>query len=135
MTAFSIDTIRVAYIRSLREKAAGRGGAAQEELTLARIRESNANSTRVEMANLEKAKQLIDVSTIEPVLRNLAAQANTSILAAGAKIVEAVESKYGIRLGEDDVSAPLGASLRDLADYPRELARALGEDGGGVSAS
>ena len=68
------------------------------------------------------AKRLIDLSEIEPTLRAWAAQGSNSVTAAGERIIEAVESKHGIRLEDDDVVAHLRTALRDIADFPKTQA-------------
>ncbi len=114
-------SIRVAYIRDLRNKAAGRGGGDQGELTRARIRESTANAVSKELANTKEAKKLVDVSEIEPALRNWAAQGGNAVMAAGERIIEAIESRHAIELDDDDVNSHLRTALRDIAGYPRQL--------------
>jgi hypothetical protein len=57
-----IEQIRVAYIQDLRAKAAGRGGDQQAILTMAKIRETNANADLKELQSQEKSGVLVDVS-------------------------------------------------------------------------
>jgi phage terminase Nu1 subunit (DNA packaging protein) len=121
-TQAGMDEIRLAYIRDMREKAAGRGGNDQALLTQARIRESTANAVSKELANAEAARELVDVSEVEPLLRNWAARGRNAVMAAGERIIEGIESRHGTQLDDDDVNSHLRSALRDIAGYPGQLA-------------
>ena len=75
------------------------------------------------LANAESAKRLIDVAEIEPALRAWAAQGNNAVLSAGERIMEAIESKHGLQLEDDDVMGHLRAALRDIAGFPKGWAQ------------
>lgn len=72
--ASTMDEIRVAYIRHLREQAAGRAAAGDLDLATERARLAKEQADRVAMQNAVTRSELAPVSLIEEVLTKAAAR-------------------------------------------------------------
>ena len=111
----SLDEIRTTYIRDLREKAAGRGGDAQGELVLARIRETNTNADLKELMVKEKAGQLVNVDEIEPQLVAMVTAAKQELLSLPEKVASDVKAIHGIEIDVSLIQERINDSLKQLA--------------------
>lgn len=116
----TLTNIRIAYIRSLRNQAAGRGGSQQENATRAKIRESEANAQLKELQFHKEVKTLIPANEIEPILANWATLARSETQHAIAKMVAAIESKHGIEVEQGLIDESLGAAFAAIANYPSQ---------------
>lgn len=120
-----IDDIRVAYIRDLREKAAGRGGDDMAELTRMRIRESKAKAISGEIDNYEKLGLLVSVEEIEPALEQWSVVARSEVGNALNKIIGDIEGQYKIEVDRELlVDGHINAAYRIIGNHP-------GRTGGG----
>ena len=70
----TLDVIRIAYIRALREQAAGRAAEGGLDLATARARLAREQADRVAMQNAVTRRELAPVSLIEEVLTKAAAR-------------------------------------------------------------
>lgn len=111
----SLDDIRISYIRDLREKAAGRGGDAQGELVLARIRETNTNADLKELMVKEKAGQLVIVDEIEPQLVAMVTAAKQELLSLPEKLASDIKALHGIEIDVSLIQERINDSLKQLA--------------------
>lgn len=111
----SLDQIRIAYIRDLREKAAGRGGDAQGELVQARIRETNINADLKELQVMEKAGQLVNVDDIEPQLVAMVTSAKQELLSLPEKLASDIKALHGIEIDISLIQERINDSLNQLA--------------------
>jgi phage terminase Nu1 subunit (DNA packaging protein) len=111
----SLDEIRTTYIRDLREKAAGRGGDAQGELVLARIRETNTNADLKELMVKEKAGQLVNVDDIEPQLVAMVTAAKQELLSLPEKVASDIKAMHGIDVDVSLIQERINDSLKQLA--------------------
>lgn len=118
----SLDAIRIAYIRDLREKAAGRGGAHVERLNEAKIRESTATAQLRELEFYKQSGLLVPIEEIEPLLTGWAVTARTEFQAAIQNLVDSIESRHGITIDDDTRGAAVDAAWRAVGDYPAQLA-------------
>ena len=94
----SLEQIRVAYIQDLREKAAGRGGDDNKELTRARIRDTNASADLREIQFYENAGRLVSIDDMEPLLDAWAVQARGEVVNAVNKIVADIEGQHSVEV-------------------------------------
>ena len=117
----TITKIRIAYIRDLREKAAGRGGEDQEILTRARFRDANASAQLKELQFHKEVGDLVPVSEIEPMLESWAVTARSETTHAVEKIIAAIQSQHGIEVEQDLIDEQLGAAFTAIADYPKNI--------------
>lgn len=69
-----MDAIRIAYIRRLREQAAGRATTGDLALATERARLAREQADRVAMENARRRRELAPVSTIETVLARVSRQ-------------------------------------------------------------
>lgn len=111
----SLDDVRVAYIRDLREKAAGRGGDAQGELVQARIRETNANADLKELQTKEKSGELVNVAEIEPRLFAMVTAARQELLTLPEKLASDVKALHGVDVDVSLIQERIYDSLKHLA--------------------
>ena len=72
----TLDEVRVAYIRDLREKAAGRGGSNVDELNKARLEDLQVKSANGRLAYHEKLGTLVPAEAAEHCLVDWASFAN-----------------------------------------------------------
>jgi transcriptional regulator with XRE-family HTH domain len=105
-----------AYTSSLRTTASGREEEAS--LTASRIREADASAALKELNFHKQAENLVEVAALEPLLASWAARGRSAVQAAEAKIIEGLESKYGLELDEQLVMEPLRSALKTIANYP-----------------
>lgn len=120
----SIDAIRIAYIRALREQAAGRAASGDLDLAAERAGLAKAQRERIEMQNAVTRKELAPVILIEEVLAN-----------AGSKVAGILDAIPGMikrrvaGLSANDIDLIAGevakarniaaeVSLEDLQDDP-----------------
>lgn len=111
----SLDDVRVAYIRDLREKAAGRGGDAQGELVQARIRETNANADLKELLTQEKSGELVNVGEIEPQLIAMVTAVRQELLMVPDKVASNIKALHGVEVDILLLQEIINDSLKHLA--------------------
>jgi len=111
----SFDEILIAYIRDLREKAAGRGGDAAGELTRARILETMANYDLKTLLVKEKAGELLLVDDVEPQLIAMVAAARTELLSLPSKLVAEIKALHGVDVDAALIQESIYESLNHLA--------------------
>ncbi len=116
----SLEDVRVAYIRDIRSKAAGRGGDAQEELTQSRIRETNANADLKHLMIAEKAGVLVPVADIEPRLVSMVTAARQELLTLPHKIATDIKALHNIEIDESLIVDRVHDSLKHLATRLQE---------------
>jgi terminase small subunit / prophage DNA-packing protein len=124
----SLDQIRIAYIRRLREQAAGRAATGDLDLATERAALARAQREKIEMANAVTRGELAPVILIEEVLTKAASKV--------AGILDAIPGMVRRRLpqlGAEDISmigteiakarnAVAAMSLADLDDEAAETA-------------
>lgn len=89
--ASSLDDIRVAYIRSLRDSASGSTGTAGHNLTEERARLSAEQADRVAMENAQKRGDLVSRALVESTLADVGRQAVAILDAVPAQIKRKVK--------------------------------------------
>nr|VFJ91465.1 MAG: hypothetical protein BECKH772A_GA0070896_100325 [Candidatus Kentron sp. H]VFJ92612.1 MAG: hypothetical protein BECKH772B_GA0070898_1003130 [Candidatus Kentron sp. H]VFJ99333.1 MAG: hypothetical protein BECKH772C_GA0070978_100316 [Candidatus Kentron sp. H] len=75
----NLSTIRIAYIRDLRETAAGRGGDEQVNLTLQRTRQAEADANLKQLELFARAQRLVSIDELEPKLAHWASMARNEV--------------------------------------------------------
>lgn len=112
-----VEEIRIAYIRDLREKAAGRGGDHQIESTLARTRKDTAQATLYEIQIAEKAGQLVPVAKIEPFITSRIIAARQYILSFPHKWSQELKALNGLDIEESYFEYDLTDALNQLSEF------------------
>lgn len=120
--ATSIDDIRVAYIRKLREAAAGRN---DEQLSANRARRELADARMKELDLAERTKQIILAADVEPLLIGLLKEIQTSVLEAGNKALQSIETTHNLKVDDDIVLGHLRAALGAVAASGDQLVATL----------
>nr|VFK01753.1 MAG: hypothetical protein BECKH772A_GA0070896_102394 [Candidatus Kentron sp. H]VFK01847.1 MAG: hypothetical protein BECKH772B_GA0070898_102494 [Candidatus Kentron sp. H]VFK05170.1 MAG: hypothetical protein BECKH772C_GA0070978_102435 [Candidatus Kentron sp. H] len=75
----NLSTICIAYIRDLRETAAGRGGDEQVNLTLQRTRQAEADANLKQLELFARAEKLVSIDELEPKLNHWASLARSEV--------------------------------------------------------
>jgi hypothetical protein len=130
--AVSLDVIRVAYIRDLRNKAAGRGGDDQGALSKARTKQALADAAMKELQYYRELKLLVPAAEIEPALREWAAVARGEVQNAVEKLLAAIRSQHGVEMDADAVEGILHPAFRAIAAYPALQVPDGAQDEGGA---
>lgn len=127
--ASTLEEIRTAYIRYLRELAAGRGGEDQYDLTKQKARQAEADANLKELEYWTRLDRFVSVDELEPLLASWAATGRSEVENAIERIVTGIESKYGIEIEREIIDAPLDAAFGAIAAYPGVATS--GDDKGG----
>lgn len=134
-TTSTLDHIRITYIRDLREKAAGRGGDAQQSLTAARTAEANASTELKLMMIAEKAGLLVPVEEIEPLLLAMVTAARTELLALPNKLVAEIKALTGAEVDAALIEERIHESLNHLATSLQQLDAGDDDESGEIVAA
>ena len=114
----TLGDITVAYIRWLREQAAGRGGDEQGALTKARTQDSHNSALLKEMQIHREAGTLLPLDEVELLLTNWIATSQSGFCSAIENFAQAIESEHGITVPQDQVDSVAAAALRNVSRAP-----------------
>lgn len=129
----SIDEIRVAYIRKLRDAASGRN---EQDLATVRTRKELAQAQREELELAKEYRMILPVSEVRPAITGFMKEVLTQVTQAGKKAVQNVNAQYQVNVRDDIVLSPLRAALGNLAGSGDQLVSAMeGVPGRAVSAA
>ncbi len=117
-----------AYLERLRSEASGREQ--DERLSHVRIRDTEMAANLKELDYLEKLKKIIWVDDLSPMLTALLGAIQFNVMSAQERIIEAIESKHGIKLEDDDVGKPLRTALESVASGALEFESLLTSSNG-----
>lgn len=121
--------IIIAYIRKLREEAAGRS---DKELAAVRARETMASAQLKELDLAEKIGRVVYVDDIAPAMAQLVAGFQSQIMNAGNKILQSLESIGDIEINDEIVNDPLRSALGHIASSAAQFGQADSDEPGGV---
>lgn len=124
-TTSSLDEIRIAYIRDLREKAAGRGGSQVEALNNARIEESTVKAANGRLAYHEKLGTLVPAADAALALRDWCAFANREYLGGVEKVIHQLEAAHKISVDRDGVNRIVGATVSRIGGHADRLGQRI----------
>lgn len=123
-----------AYLERLRSEASGREQ--DSRLSASRIRETEASANLKELDYLDRLKTVIWRPDIEPLLTEMCSSIQFNVMAAQERIIESIESKYSIKLDDDDIGKHLRSALESVAGGASELvSRIASSDDGDEAAS
>lgn len=113
----TLDEIRVAYIRHLREQAAGRMGTGETGLVLAdqRARLAKEQADKQEMDNQERRRELIPAGVVMLVLSEIASRLNPVLDTIPARL--SLACKGFTAEAKDIVQKELAAIRNEFADF------------------
>lgn len=121
----SLDEIRIAYIRDLRAKAAGRGGSQLEELNAVRIDEGRVKAANGRLLYHEKLRSLIPSMEAERVLADWAGFANREYLGGVERLIQEIENVQKLTVDRSVVAKVAGPTTERIAGYARKLGAEL----------
>jgi hypothetical protein len=131
-TESSLDEIRTAYIRDLREKAAGRGGSQVEQLNNARIEESTVKAANGRLTYHEKLGTLVPAADAAQALRDWAGFANREYQSGVEKVVQHIEAEHQVVIDRDGVNRIAGSTVSRIGGYADKLGRRIAGRGAAV---
>ncbi|SFQ70282.1 hypothetical protein SAMN05216578_102267 [Halopseudomonas formosensis] len=121
----TLDEIRVAYIRDLREKAAGRGGSQAELLAAARIEESTVKAANGRLAYHEKLGTLVPTADAAFALNDWASFANREYQAGVEKLTQEIETKLKVSIDRGMVDRIAGTTISRIGGYADKLGQRI----------
>lgn len=124
-TDCSLDEIRTAYIRDLREKAAGRGGSQVELLNAARIEESTVKSANGRLAYHEKLGTLVPTADATFALTDWASFANREYQGGFEKLIQELENVMKVSIDRTLVARIAGTTISRVGGYADKLGRRI----------
>ncbi|MGF6692666.1 hypothetical protein [Metapseudomonas resinovorans] len=131
-TEASLDEIRIAYIRDLREKAAGRGSSQAEALNAARIEESTVKAANGRLTYHEKLGTLVPAADAALAIRDWAGFANREYQGGVEKLVQHVENAHKISVDRAEVTRIAGSTVSRIGGYADKLGRRIAGGSGTV---
>lgn len=114
----NLDEIRIAYIRKLRESAAGRN---EQELSAIRARKELAQARREELELAKEYRLITPVDNIRPALISFIKECLTQITQAGKKSAQNINAQYQVNVSDDLLLQPLRAALGNIAGSADQL--------------
>lgn len=111
----SVDSVRVAYIRYLRELAAGRGGEEQQgRLTAARVRETELKGDKLELEMLQSSASLVDVDEMTQYFTAMVLSARGELMSLTAKLADYMQAEHKIDIDKGYINELIGGALANL---------------------
>ncbi|KWC40774.1 hypothetical protein WL48_10090 [Burkholderia ubonensis] len=146
--AASIDEIRIAYIRHLREIAAGRASETGIDLVAERAMTERVDREIKLLTLAEKKGQLVNAAQLEQAYGQMVGAFQTELLALPDKLVQELRTLYGVEVDVEWLNEHVYGCLQQLSEYDADgpgsdspdraasaSARADRDDGMGAQAS
>jgi hypothetical protein len=121
----TMDEVRIAYIRDLRAKAAGRGGSMLDELNAARLEDMQVKSANGRLAYNEKLGSLVPAADAQHCLVDWASFANREYSGGIERLLQEIESVNKITIDRSLVIKVAGATTERIAGYAGKLGAQL----------
>jgi hypothetical protein len=132
----SVDQIRVAYIRSLREKAAGREmSEARQRRDLAQAIESETNAALKQRELWRQDGQLLDYDAVRAFCLDQVSKAQNELTRAVNGIINAIESKHSIAIERSIPDDAVAVARRAIANHAEQFVAPSAGDSGSVDTS
>lgn len=125
----TLEEIRVAYIRYLRELASGRGGEDQYDLTKQKARQAEADANLKEFEFWTKMRAFVPAEEAERLMSSWATSTRSEFENAVERVLIHIERQHGIEIDRGPIGELLEAAFAAVADYPRYAE--IGGDTGG----
>ena len=123
--ATNYDDIVIAYIRDLREKAAGRGGNGQVNLTRARSDEAVMKTAKMRLEYNREIGILIYTEDAADAINDWCRFGNREWSQGTSRLVHEIENKYKIEVDDKLVESIAGPTTERIKDHAGELGRGL----------
>ncbi|WP_196481756.1 MarR family transcriptional regulator [Burkholderia stagnalis] len=121
--AVSIDEIRVAYIRHLREMAAGRSSETGIDLVAERAMTERVDRQLKLLTLAEKQGQLVNVAQLEQAYGLMVGAFQTELLSLSDKLVQELHTLYGVSADVEWLNEHIYGCLEQLSEYDPDSPR------------
>ncbi len=128
----SLDEIRIAYIRDMREKAAGRGGSDQASLTRRKAEEAEVNTALKRVQLHEAIGSVVQAQDAAEAITDWSSFANREYLAGITKLVSEIQIAYKIEIDGKKVEDIAGPTIARIKSHAEKLGRDFTESIGDV---
>ena len=117
------------YCQHLREEAAGRGGDAAQDLTTARIAESQEKTLAMRYDRLEREGELLIAEDVSRILSEVFGTVRSQVSNAESKVLEGLRSQHQLDVDDEFIRAPFRLALESAAKRAAELGQdIIGDD-------
>lgn len=113
----SIDEIRVAYIRHLREVAAGRSSGTGIDLVAERAKTEIVDREIKLLTLAEKKGQLVNAAQLEQAYGVMVGAFQTELLSLSDKLVQELRTLYGVEVDVEWLNEHIYGCLEQLSEY------------------
>ncbi|GGA80717.1 hypothetical protein GCM10011369_23340 [Neiella marina] len=114
----SLEAIRLAYIRDLREKAAGRTPTeTRHRLDEAKTREALASAQMKELDLYKEHKLILDLEQVREAMEQWVTVAKSEYENSVEKIIALIEDQQGVSIDREPISGIIDATCRVIGDY------------------
>ncbi|PPC77927.1 hypothetical protein C4K68_07730 [Pokkaliibacter plantistimulans] len=117
----TLEDIRIAYIRDLRDKAAGRGAGNSVELTRAKTEEALVKAANGRLDYMAKIGKLVPADVAGKALNEWAVFANREFQMAVDRIIGDMESHSEQSVDQEKVTGIVRATAERVAGYAQKL--------------
>ena len=121
--AVSIDEIRVAYIRHLREVAAGRSSETGIDLVAERAMTERVDREIKLLTLAEKKGQLVNAAQLEQSYGLMVGAFQTELLSLSDKLVQELHTLYGVVVDVEWLNEHIYGCLEQLSEYDPDSPR------------
>nr|WP_196482235.1 helix-turn-helix domain-containing protein [Burkholderia vietnamiensis] len=115
--AASLDEIRVAYIRHLRESAAGRASETGIDLVAERAMTERVDREIKLLTLAEKKGQFVNAAQLEQAYGQMVGAFQTELLALPDKLVQELRTLYGVEVDVEWLNEHMYGCLQQLSEY------------------
>ncbi|CAM2177671.1 MarR family transcriptional regulator [Burkholderia cepacia] len=119
----SIDEIRVAYIRHLRESAAGRASETGVDLVAERAMTERVDREIKLLTLAEKKGQLVNAAQLEQAYGVMVGAFQTELLSLSDKLVQELRTLYGVEVDVEWLNEHIYGCLEQLSEYDPDSPR------------
>ncbi|WP_257827329.1 MarR family transcriptional regulator [Burkholderia glumae] len=121
--AVSIDEIRIAYIRHLREVAAGRSSETGIDLVAERAMTERVDREIKLLTLAEKKGQLVNATQLEQAYGLMVGAFQTELLSLSDKLVQELHTLYGVEVDVEWLNEHIYGCLEQLSEYDSDRQR------------
>ncbi|WP_174431247.1 MULTISPECIES: MarR family transcriptional regulator [Burkholderia cepacia complex] len=121
--AVSIDEIRIAYIRHLREVAAGRSSETGIDLVAERAMTERVDREIKLLTLAEKKGQLVNAAQLEQAYGLMVGAFQTELLSLSDKLVQELRTLYGVEVDVEWLNEHIYGCLEQLSEYDPDSPR------------
>ncbi|WP_185643603.1 MarR family transcriptional regulator [Burkholderia contaminans] len=126
--AVSIDEIRIAYIRHLREVAAGRSSETGIDLVAERAMTERVDREIKLLTLAEKKGQLVNAEQLEQAYGLMVGAFQTELLSLSDKLVLELQTLYGVEVDVEWLNEHIYGCLEQLSEYDPDSPRSDSPD-------